>query len=1003
MQLTSGSISRRPAASGPLQLTWTGHEAFAWQPGRSTSRWNQLATELAMVTGIYPSGGYLATRSIPTPDGPVDAQGYTLPPAALLELPAPSPDATPSVRWFCALNDVVLALLLSRRVVPEVHFGAGDVRTGWRPVIDDAAASALDRLDSWRPPVCVGVSSPTTAVDICNVIIDDVVDGLLRAAAWRAELPGNRDAPARVVRVLHKLLDGRQPLANLHDPNERRAATQFGIAFDRIARRGRGEPVIAGRLRLSMPTDPADPWPLEVEVVDVANPELWCTGDDIAYEEDAALAVAKDAKHLPLLSAEIDRVCHVTTHVMAGGLFEAELDGMVLPLDLDEEETYIDLVPQWDAGVASVVVEGAAVLLERIDALAEAGVEMIVPAQLARRSPSVSATATPTDATPSGRLGRDALVAWNVDVEGTPVDEEVIRKALEAGSSLVQIGGRWVRLDAAAAKRALAAVAEHRAVHSEMSTIALLRLAADLDAEAEVAAASGGLLDMPPPVRAGAWLGQLLNGLPDESLDDGAVPDGFDGTLRHYQQRGLGWLQFLDRVGLGGCLADDMGLGKTPTTLAHLAGREGPHLVVCPLSVVRNWQKEAARFTPLLRVLVHHGAGRGRDERLANAIAEADIVVTTYQLLVRDLDTLAAQHWGTVVFDEAQAVKNPHTKAARAARHLTGGQILALTGTPVENRLGELWSILDLTTPGLLGSESSFKVKFANPIERERNPKAVAALRTLTSPFVLRRTKADRSLVPDLPDKIEQVAWAPLTREQAAMYQGVVDQLLKDAKEATGMRRRGLVLASLTRLKQICNHPAHALGDGSKLDGRSGKLTRFDELVDDLLEADERALVFTQFRTMGDLLVRHLQERIDLHAPFLHGGVPKAKRDAMVDRFQAGEGSPLLFVSLKAGGTGLNLTAASRVVHYDRWWNPAVEDQATDRAWRIGQTRSVFVHKLVCQGTIEEKVAALIDDKRALADAVVGSTGENWLSELSTDELRDLIALDPSARDDGTK
>jgi non-specific serine/threonine protein kinase len=303
----------------------------------------------------------------------------------------------------------------------------------------------------------------------------------------------------------------------------------------------------------------------------------------------------------------------------------------------------------------------------------------------------------------------------------------------------------------------------------------------------------------------------------------------------------------------------------------------------------------------------------------------------------------------------------------------------------------------------MLGTRERFRHRYSKPIERGDDgqvaAEATAALRALTGPFVLRRSKADRQLVPDLPDKIEQVAWAPLTREQAAMYQAVVEQLLHDAQQVDGMRRRGLVLASLTRLKQICNHPVNALADGSKVGGRSGKLARFDELVDDLLEAEERALVFTQFKTMGDLLAQHLDERTGLHVPFLHGGVSKQRRDAMVDRFQAGEGAPLLLVSLKAGGTGLNLTAASRVVHYDRWWNPAVEDQATDRAWRIGQTRSVFVHKLVCQGTVEEKVAALIDDKRALADAVVGSTGEAWLSELSTDELRDLIVLDPSARE----
>jgi SNF2 family DNA or RNA helicase len=322
-------------------------------------------------------------------------------------------------------------------------------------------------------------------------------------------------------------------------------------------------------------------------------------------------------------------------------------------------------------------------------------------------------------------------------------------------------------------------------------------------------------------------------------------------------------------------------------------------------------------------------------------------------------------------------------------------QRLALTGTPVENRLTELWSILSTVAPGLLGNQQQFRTRFALPIERRHDAEATATLRRLTSPFLLRRTKADRSLVPDLPDKVEQIAWAPLTREQVTMYQAVVDQLLVDAQATSGMKRRGLVLAALTRLKQICNHPAHALGDGSGLAGRSGKLTRFDELVTDLLDAGEQALVFTQFREMGLLLQRHLDERFGVRPPFLHGGVPRSARDQMVDTFQhGGSGSPLLLVSLKAGGTGLNLTAASRVVHYDRWWNPAVEDQATDRAWRIGQQQAVFVHKLVCQGTVEERIDQLITDKRALAAAVVGTTGETWLSELSTDELRDLVVLD---------
>jgi non-specific serine/threonine protein kinase len=339
-------------------------------------------------------------------------------------------------------------------------------------------------------------------------------------------------------------------------------------------------------------------------------------------------------------------------------------------------------------------------------------------------------------------------------------------------------------------------------------------------------------------------------------------------------------------------------------------------------------------------------------------------------------------------------VKNPNTKAARAVRALRADQKLALTGTPVENRLSELWSILEAVNPGLLGSLASFRERFGTPIERHGDEEAAARLRRLTSPFVLRRSKADRRLLPDLPDKIEQITYAKLTREQATLYQQVVDQLLVDAEQSSGIRRRGLVLAALTRLKQICNHPAQALRDGSRLAGRSGKLTRFDELVADLLDQNERALIFTQFREMGELLRQHVTDQFALDAPFLHGGVSRGGRDRMVDLFQDGSGPPLLLVSLKAGGTGLNLTAASQVIHYDRWWNPAVEDQATDRAWRIGQHRTVNVHKLVCEGTIEDRIGEVIDDKRKLADAVVGAS-EAWISELSTDELNDLIALEP--------
>ncbi len=403
------------------------------------------------------------------------------------------------------------------------------------------------------------------------------------------------------------------------------------------------------------------------------------------------------------------------------------------------------------------------------------------------------------------------------------------------------------------------------------------------------------------PISDTDWVRSLLHGLPDERLEEVEESSEFVGELRHYQRRGLAWMQFLSRLGLGGCLADDMGLGKTATTLAHLVERPGPHLVVCPLSVVRNWHSESHRFTPKLEVSVHHGSQRdkqldliskamehaasdGAADEMFLVDPELQIVITTYGLLPRDLEHLGAIEWSTVVLDEAQMVKNPNTKAAKAVRQLRADQKIALTGTPVENRLSELWAILDAVNPGILGGLERFRKDFASPIERATDPEAsadaAARLRRITGPFILRRTKADKRLLPDLPDKIEQIAYAKLTKEQAALYQQVVDQLLVDAEQAKGMRRRGLVLAALMRLKQICNHPAHALKDGSRLAGRSGKLTRFDELVTDLLDQGERALVFTQFREMGELLVRHVNEQFSLRR-----AVPARRRDPHPARF----------------------------------------------------------------------------------------------------------------------
>jgi SNF2 family DNA or RNA helicase len=491
------------------------------------------------------------------------------------------------------------------------------------------------------------------------------------------------------------------------------------------------------------------------------------------------------------------------------------------------------------------------------------------------------------------------------------------------------------------------------------------------------------------------WLSSLLDDALHATVAPVPTPPAFAGALRPYQERGTGWLTFLGRLGLGACLADDMGLGKTAQLIAALLAdpADGPTLVVCPVSVLGNWERELARFAPTLAVLVHHGPDRhGDDETFGDLAAGHDVVLTTYSLVARDVTALTTVDWGRLVLDEAQQVKNPGTAQTKAVQQVRAARRVALTGTPVENRLGELWSIMHVLNPGLLGSARSFRERFAVPIERDHDDDATELLRRATGPFILRRLKTDRSIISDLPDKIETVDRCPLTREQASLYQAVVDDLLAGADEAEGMSRRGVVLAGLLRLKQVCNHPTHFLADGSALGGRSGKLTRTEELLEEILSEGDKVLCFTQFTAWGDLLLPYLQRRFRTDALWLHGGVRRTERDKMVRRFEDPDGPQLFLISLKAGGTGLNLTAASHVIHLDRWWNPAVEDQATDRAYRIGQRRTVQVHKLVSSGTIEERIDEMITGKRDLAQRVVG-TGEEWLTELSTDDLRDLVAL----------
>ncbi|MEH1055456.1 SNF2-related protein [Micromonospora sp. CPCC 206171] len=598
-------------------------------------------------------------------------------------------------------------------------------------------------------------------------------------------------------------------------------------------------------------------------------------------------------------------------------------------------------------------------------------------------------TAPGTVAGAAGGLGLDALVdyRWEVALGDETLDADELAALAALKTPLVRLRGRWVELDP---KRLAAGLRLLRSA-GELTVADLLRLGLSGADRPEALPVLEVTADGP--------LGDLLAGEAERRLTPLDPPPGFKGTLRPYQRRGLAWLAFLQSLGLGGVLADDMGLGKTVQLLALLAGdppAAGPTLLVCPMSLVGNWQREAAKFTPGLRVHVHHGADRARGAEFTEAVHAADLVVTTYSVAARDAVALASIGWHRVVVDEAQAIKNASTRQAEAVRSLPARHRVAVTGTPVENRLADLWSIMQFANPGLLGPAAGFRKAYAVPIERHGDAEVAARLRRMTGPFVLRRLKTDSSIISDLPEKLEMEVLCNLTAEQASLYRAIVDDMLAKIESSDGMERRGLVLATMTRLKQVCNHPAQLLRDGSALPGRSGKLERLEEILDEVLAAGEKALLFTQYAEFGAMLRGHLSARFGREVLFLHGGVGKADRDAMVTRFQSPDGPAVFVLSLKAGGTGLTLTAANHVVHVDRWWNPAVEDQATDRAFRIGQRRRVQVRKFVCAGTVEEKVAAMIADKRSLAASVVGS-GEQWVTELSTAQLRELFALEAGA------
>jgi SNF2 family DNA or RNA helicase len=604
------------------------------------------------------------------------------------------------------------------------------------------------------------------------------------------------------------------------------------------------------------------------------------------------------------------------------------------------------------------------------------------------------------DSLPTGKMSLENLIRykWELALGDTTLTREEFDALVALKSPLVQIRGQWVQLDPDQIEAAIR-FWEKQSLEAETGLADAVRMGAADTVEGlplEGVTYEGWLAD---------WM-QRFTG--QEKLATLPQPQGLQGQLRPYQEYGYSWLDFLRRWGMGACLADDMGLGKTIQTIAMLlrekeeqGGLPGPSLLICPTSVVFNWFKEVERFAPALTTMSHQGPERLRDEALLERVGEVDLVLTSYAIARRDAETLKKVDWFGVILDEAQNIKNPDAKQTRAVRQLPAQFRLALTGTPVENRLSELWSIMHFLNPGYLGAREAFRQHFALPIERYGDEESIQRLKKMASPFILRRVKTDPTVIQDLPEKQEMKVYCNLSEEQATLYESVVRDAMAKLAEAEGIERKGLVLAMLMKLKQICNHPAqflHQIGDGHRLDPdkektRSGKLARLTEMLEEAVSVGDRVLIFSQFAEMGQLLKEHLQGALGVSALFLHGGTPQDKRSVMVKRFQEeANGPPIFILSLKAGGTGLNLTRANHVFHFDRWWNPAVENQATDRAFRIGQKRNVQVHKFVCVGTMEEKVDEMIESKKALAQSIVGS-GENWLTELSTTELRDLVKL----------
>ena len=942
-----------------VHLSWEPGKVVAWASGRGCTPLNEAELRSALEELGAPSTGWARRGSVSPPGGtnapavaiPVsDALGWLIAVGAELTESEMSPSAVWLGRvalWAVELTAQGNAVpLLRQRKRGKAAAGAGENSASfsvrWTPTLLDPGRLAL--LAESMPGAVQVIDPRSDRTALVKSVLTGICDAVYRDAANRIEMA----APPPLVKNAADVSESYLCLLN-GTPFE--APQRLGgEAVARIERWAR--PVTGSHERLVVQLDApdsGDAWHLAV----------------LAKGPDASLvsieeAIVNAGSHRRDLEDEMKRL-------------ERLLPVLMRPGEMRRGQVVLSQAEAWQ------------LMSETGPRLLAAGFDVRVPA-LSRKKASPSlrlfAESASTSAASANQL---ANVRWSAvfgDVELTA--EEISRLAREA-RPLVRSGGKWVAVDKADLKAAADAL-EERANSRQMTGAEMLRFALGLDGSP----LSGGV-----SVGGNTWASNLLKNAAAVSAAEVGTPDGFIGELRSYQAEAVAWLGFLNASGLGGCLALDMGLGKTPTMLAYLAltAGDGPSLVVAPPAVVGNWAAEARKFVPHLKVHVHHGANRMDSAGLARRAASADVVITTYGTAVRDVEAIEKIEWQRLVLDEAQAIKNPANDTSQQLRRISAKTKVALTGTPIENGLGDLWSILDFTNPGLVGPRPRFIAGLSQEATNSKDG-AEDAMRALNGILVFRRTKSEPAIAAELPDRIDELDRCSMTAEQIGLYQVVLDKLITGNSLELGEEpRKGQVLAAITALKQICNHPAAYQEDDRPLAGRSGKLSRLEEIVDAVFAAGERVLIFTHFAQWGVKLAEHLAKRTNTPVSCYHGGLTRIARDQIIDEFQHRDGAGALVLSLKAGGTGLNLTAASHVVLYDRWWNPAVEDQARDRAWRIGQTKTVISHRLICPGTIDERVEEVVMGKRRIAEMVMPKSSS--LADLDADQLRVALGIRP--------